>query len=167
MKRTETKSTDWIAFERLPREFTIEAGIFEEKGRERKKPGKGQKAPSLSLIEIAAVHEFGALLKNKLDEVIGEIPQRSFLRAWFDANLERIEATLLRRLDVEGPANWERAVNQWALWIEAELKRNLRRGIPPPLADETIERKGSTKPLIDTGQLVNSIMAKVNGKAPL
>jgi hypothetical protein len=166
MKRTDTKSTDWIAFERLPSEILIEAGIFQEKGAERK---KGRKAAKLSLLEIAACHEFGALLKDATGEVIGEIPQRSFLRAWFDANEEKVQAAFVRRLSQEGPENWAKALNQVALWIEAELKRNVRKGGTPPfepLKEATKERKKSTKPLIDTGQLVNAIMAKVDGKIP-
>lgn len=166
MKRSEVVSKDWIAFMSLPSEITIEAGIFQDKGSEPKKRGKGGRKSKLTLIEIAAVHEFGALLKDAAGEVIGEIPQRSFLRAWFDANQERVQAEFVRRLSIEGPENWARALNQVALWIEAELRRNVRRGIPPPLAEETKRRKRSSKPLIDTGQLVNSIMAKVNGKIP-
>lgn len=170
MNKTDTKSLDWLAFERLPSEIEIQAGIFAEDGGRQKKKGTHAKyGGKLTLIEIAAVHEFGALLRDKLGKVVGEIPQRSFLRGWFDANQDRIQAEFVRRLDANGPANWQRALDQLALWIEAELKRNIRRGGTPPfepLADETKRRKRSTKPLIDTSQLVNSILAKVNGKAP-
>ncbi len=167
MKRSETKHADWIAFARLPSEIVITAGIFQEEGARPKRKGKGQKrGGKMTLAEIANVHEFGALLKNADGEVIGEIPARSFIRAWFDANEGRIQAKFVERLSKVGPANWALAFDQVALWIEAELKRNIRRGIPPPLAAETIRRKRSSKPLIDTGQLLNAILAKVDGKPP-
>lgn len=170
MKRTEVKSADWLALESLPSEIVITAGIFEERAGAAKKKSTGQKkASGLTLGEIANIHEFGALLRNKLGEEIGKIPARSFIRAWFDANTERIQAKFVERLSKEGPANWARALNQVALWIEAELKRNVRRGGTPPfepLAEETKRRKKSSKPLIDTGQLVNAILAKIDGKIP-
>jgi hypothetical protein len=168
--RQDTKSLAWLEFVRLPSNLEITAGIFSEQGSQPKKKGKGaKKASKLTLIEIAACHEFGALLKDAAGEVIGEIPQRSFLRGWFDANQERIQAEFIRRLVANPPEKWRRALNQTALWIEAELKRNIRRGGTPPfqkLAKETERRKRSTKPLIDTSQLVNSILAKVDGRRP-
>ena len=165
MIKKDTKSAAWADLVRLPSEITIEAGIFQEEGSQPKKSRKNRKT-KLSLVEIAACHEFGSLIKNAAGAVLGEIPQRSFLRAWFDANEERIQAYFVRRLAIEGPENVDRAMNQLALWIEGEIRRNIRRRIPPPLATETIRRKGSTVPLIDTGQLINAILAKVDGKIP-
>ena len=39
----------------------------------------------------------------------------------------------------------------------ADVKNTIRQGIPPPNSPETIRRKGSSRPLIDTGQLINAI----------
>lgn len=144
-------------------EIEIAAGVFAEEGAATKKrrDGKGSK---LSLIDVATIHEFGGILRDADGNKIGEIPQRSFLRAWFDANQDRIQAEFVRRLDANAPDQWPRALEQLALWIEAELKRNVRRGITPPLSKSTIRRKKSSTPLIDTSQLVNAIMARVNGK---
>ncbi len=163
----ETKSLVWTQFASLPSEFKIEAGIFEEEGSKAKRRGKkAKKASKLTLAEVAAIHEFGAIIKDEFGNKIGEIPQRSFLRAWFDANKERIQAFFVSRLAAEGPENWRKACNQLALWIEGELRRNVKKRIPPPLAESTILRKGSTVPLIDSSQLVNSLTARVDGKPP-
>jgi hypothetical protein len=164
--RRETRSLAWEQLLKIPAEVSIEAGVFAEQGGQAKKRRRrGKKAPR-TLAEIAAIHEFGAILKDADGNKIGEIPQRSFLRAWFDANQERIQAYFLKRLEIEGFANWDRVLEQLALWLEAELRRNIRSRIPPPLALSTIRRKGSTVPLIDVSQLINAITAKVEGKAP-
>ena len=159
----DTKSDGWKAFERLPEVLEITAGVFAEQGERLKEVLEG--SPSgITLAEVANIHEFGALLKNKDGDVIGEIPARSFIRAWFDENEARIQGMYLKLLDKHGPEQWETAVQQLALWIQGEIQRRIRRGIDPPLAESTKERKKSSKPLIDTGQLVASIMAKVNGR---
>ncbi len=165
MIRKDTKSLAWSQLLDFPDALVIEAGIFEDTGGQQKKRGKGRKKDSgLSLVEIATIHEFGAILKDKLGNKIGEIPQRSFLRAWFDANQERIQLEFLRRLDANPPDQWPRALEQLALWIEAELRANVRRHIPPPNAPSTVRRKKSSTPLIDTSQLINAIVARVQGK---
>ena len=53
-----------------------------------------------------------------------------------------------------------------ALLLVREIKRGIRSQAPggqqfPPLAQVTIDRKGSSKALIDTGFLVNSITQKI------
>jgi hypothetical protein len=165
--RTETASATWAQLIDLPSEISVQAGIFEELGGQQKKPSTGQKKPSgLTLAEVANIHEFGALIRDAAGEVIGEIPQRSFIRGWFDANEDRIQAEFVRRLAANG-TNIRRALEQLALWIEAELKRNVHNGGKPPfkpLSKQTIRRKRSSKPLIDTSQLVNAIMAKVTAE---
>ena len=159
----DTKSADWLAFERLPEVLEIQAGIFAEQGERMKEVLEGN-SNGITLAEVANIHEFGALLKNKDGEVIGEIPARSFIRAWFDENEEQIQAAYLRLLNKHGPEHWDLAVQQLALWIQASIQRRIRRGLSPELADSTKARKKSSKPLIDTGQLLAAILAKVNGK---
>ncbi|MBD1228380.1 hypothetical protein [Xenorhabdus griffiniae] len=108
----------------------------------------------MSNAEIAAAHEFG---------VPGHIPERSFLRSTVDENKEKaanllansIRETLLTDGDKTAP---------FALVggkMAGEVKRKIQAGIDPALNPKTIERKGSSKPLIDTGQLVQSITYEV------
>lgn len=118
-----------------------------------------RKGDGLTVVEIGAVHEFGA----------GRVPERSFLRATFDQNRDHYQKFMtngLRRevLDVAktgdaGPEN--RTLKQLGLKVEGDVKKRIAEGIDPPLHPLTIARKGSSKPLIDTGQLRASIASEI------
>ncbi len=101
---------------------------------------------------LAAIHEFGA----------GNVPERSFLRSAFDANLESyVDGLAEGAADViDGTLSPQKAVGRVGEKSVADAVDGIRAGIPPPLAPSTVARKGSTKQLIDTGQLVQSIKAK-------
>lgn len=118
----------------------------------------------MTLVEIATTHEFGSS--------DGHVPERSWLRSTFhvrkrDELAQKIEAAarlvLDRRLDAR------RAVNLLGAWGAAECKNTITQNeadsygpFPyPPLADSTIAAKGSSVPLVDTGQFVGSISWEV------
>lgn len=109
-------------------------------------------ASGLTVAEVAAFHEFG----------LG-VPQRSFIRSWFDEAIEENRALIHSqlRLVVQRKLTLDVALERIALKLEANIKRRIRNRIPPPLAQSTIDRKGSSVPLIDTGQLRNAIRARV------
>lgn len=46
----------------------------------------------------------------------------------------------------------------------ADVRLTIRKGVPPPLSADRIKRKKSSKPLIDTGQLINSITYEVESR---
>jgi hypothetical protein len=108
-----------------------------------------------SILDIAIFNEFGTV----------HIPERPFLRSTFDAKREvfyRLAFALMRKVT----ADKLDAVDMLALVGErmvAEIKNTITRGagVPPPNAPSTIERKGSSRPLVDTGQLLNSITYEV------
>jgi len=127
--------------------FAVLVGIFEAEG------GKPHGDDALTVLEVAAVHEFGS----------ETVPERSFLRGWFDENIERAREALrvLMVQVVEGRLRPETALNRFGLWLQAEIQKRIAEGIPPPLAEITIERKGSSVPLIDKGQLRSSVTFKV------
>lgn len=110
---------------------------------------------ALTVAEVGAFHEFGT--RN--------IPQRSFIRAWFDGAIQENKALVQSQLAlvVAGRLPLEQALERVALKCEADVKRRMRNRIPPPLKPETIKRKGSSVPLIDTGQL----RAAIRGKAEI
>jgi len=58
--------------------------------------------------------------------------------------------------------NMERATRRNSIKLRDEMKRTITRGVPEwePLSPKTIARKGSSKPLIDTGDMRNSINQK-------
>lgn len=45
--------------------------------------------------------------------------------------------------------------------LERAILEKIRSHIPPPLKPETVRRKGSSTPLIDTGQLIGSITHQI------
>lgn len=124
----------------------ISIGIHEEAGAREHESG-------MSVVDVASIHEFG----------LG-VPERSFIRAWFDENQERAKEALRRLLVsvVEGKRKPEQALELFAQWALGEMQARIARSIPPPLAEETIERKGSSVALIDTGQLRSSLSYEIH-----
>ena len=127
---------------------TVKVGVLAGKGGSRKHTDS-----NFSLIEIAAVHEFGAPKAN--------IPERSFIRRTFlmkrgetNKHLERLVNAIVKK-DLPIAT----AFGALGTWAAAEVKKTMTVGphIPPPLKPRTVAAKGSSRPLIDTGQLANSI----------
>lgn len=104
-------------------------------------------------VDIATVHEFGS----------DTVPERSFIRATVDAQsgtYRKLARTLASRT-LAGLSDKVQALALFGQQVEADIKNKIRAGINPPLAPQTIEQKGSSTPLIDTGQLVNAITSEV------
>ena len=105
----------------------------------------------LSNADIWIIHELGAPDAN--------IPARAPLRTTFEQKLDELKgmqyklakALLNDKMDVH------RAFNILGAWGAAAIKATIKAGLPPPNAASTIRRKGSSVPLIDTGQLINAV----------
>lgn len=52
-------------------------------------------------------------------------------------------------------------LNTMAAVLEKTIVENIRSNMPPPNAPATIEKKGSSSTLIDTGELMNSVDSQV------
>jgi hypothetical protein len=105
----------------------------------------------LTIAQIGSVHEFGRPAIN--------IPERSFIRAGIDEHRERIlnRCTRMAAGIMGRVITVEQALGLLGEYTVGLLKARIARGIEPPNRPSTIRRKGSSKPLIDTGQLRNSI----------
>lgn len=123
-------------------------------GREGSKPaGKGS---PITVAQVAEWAEFG----------IGQ-PERSWLRGWVDSNegliFDRIERET--RAVLQGKRTQAQALKRIGVWLQGEVQLNIANfpdnGLEPN-APSTIERKGSSVPLINTGQLRSSITHKVH-----
>lgn len=57
-----------------------------------------------------------------------------------------------------------RALGEVGTGLENAIVQKIQAGIPPPLQPETIRRKRSSKPLIDTGQMLASITHRIEAK---
>lgn len=134
--------------------WTVHVGILVSKGGEEVDPGEDGDG-DLTLLELAAIHEFG----------LGLVPERSFIRRTFRekqgelrAICEKLcKAVITRNMPVP------RAYALLGQWGAAAVKRTITEGegVPPALAQATIDRKGSDRPLVDTGRLINAITYEV------
>lgn len=142
----------------LEDEYKARVGILGSKASEihNAKDAKGQSVDvGLTNADIGAIHEFGS----------GKIPRRSFLQfpletymgKWVRANKDRYYEQLkkgnLKKFYVAMGLEAEKIVN--------EAFTTSGYGSWAPNAPLTIAKKGSSMPLIDTGQLRASISSKV------
>ena len=115
------------------------------------------------LAVIAAVHEYGAEIKNGFGKGIRiVIPERSFLRSFVDensGNLENFKQKIVGMI-IDGKSTPGQALSLLGEYAVSGVKKKMRNGPFTPLRPATIRRKGSSKPLIDTGQLIGSISHK-------
>lgn len=121
----------------------VEVGIFSDSTREDGTP----------MLVIAYVHEFGTEF----------IPERSYLRAGFDENQDKIqeefEYLLGQVLDLK--LSGKAALELIGASVTTKIQKYLVDLKIPPLKPATIKAKGSSNPLVDTGQLMNSITWKI------
>lgn len=91
-------------------------------------------------------------------------PERSWLRAWIDEHQAEIHAMMRAGSDavIRGEQTREQAMGILGAWITGQIQLRIAAGIMPANAESTIERKGSSTPLINTGQLRSSIANRVN-----
>jgi len=104
---------------------------------------------------VGAFHEFG----------LG-VPERPWLSTAIDDNRDEIEDMTDRLYDgiLAGRVTTERSLRLIGQNLEDRIKGKINEGDGawPALSDATIERKGSAKPLVDTGQMVQSIRYRVH-----
>lgn len=118
-------------------------------------PSGKQESDGTPTALVAAVHEYGAPNAG--------IPERPFLRNTITAHLE--EYIRLNRINVvkviRGQMTMETALGQLGLMAQGHVQKFIRDN-PYSIKESTAKRKGSTKALIDTGQLVQSIAYEVD-----
>lgn len=130
---------------KLKNQRTIAVGVHAREG------GATHREADTTVAELASWHEFG----------LG-VPQRSFVRGWYDESQGEIARVLTGRMHaVAQGLDPEVALEQAALAFEGSMKERIADHIPPPLAPSTVAAKGSSTPLVDSGQLRNAIRGKV------
>lgn len=144
----------------------ITVGVHEDKGSTAHRDSQG-----LTVAEIAAIHEYGirtvVQTKDGGSRVM-TIPERSWLRGWVDPNSQKITAFMARRCEERMQAaskgekpNFLPAFEATGVWAVGQIQQRIAQGIDPDNADSTIDAKGSSTPLIDSGQFRQSISSKV------
>ena len=111
-----------------------------------------------SLAYIASLHEFGS--------PGGKIPERSFIRTAIDKNEHKInnlsDGLALKILDRSVTVRG--ALDLIGLKVTGMIQEQITDGDYVPLAPATIKRKGSDKPLIDTGHMFQSVRHVIEDK---
>lgn len=129
------------AVKKLFRGYEVTVGIHEKEG--------ARDAGGITNADAGFFNEFGT----------SRIPERSFLRSTFDKGSKVYKDTSKEAAAfvVRTGASLDKALAILGLKVSSDVKEAIRSRIDPPNAPSTIAKKGSSTPLIDTGQLLNSI----------
>lgn len=123
--------------------------------------GEEHQNSKATVAQIGFYHEFGVSKIN--------LPERSWMRSWFDINRDKINKLILKMINMikERKITAVNALNRIGEWAVGELKESILKLKSPALKISTIIKKGSSNPLIDTGQMINSIRYEIGfGKVP-
>lgn len=134
----------------------ITIGIHEEEGAGAH-PTEDEIEETVTILLVAIFNEFGTS--------DGHVPERSFIRAWFDEaepELRKDLVTLMRSV-VAGKRTSREILELMGQRAVGQIQQRISSGIAPPNAPSTIRQKGSSTPLIDSGILRSSVTYKIEG----
>ena len=137
----------FVAYEKNLQQFkdsVVKAGILAKDGSQNHSEG-------ITVFQIGMIHEFGVPEKN--------IPRRSFIRVPIENNIKEITKLIENnhKLVSENAMSAKVALDRIGIKAQNTIKESFRNNDWKPLKRATIKRKGSSRPLIDTGQLIGSI----------
>lgn len=133
-------------------------GIHEEDGTKAKQWYDGREQVE-TLAEIMTLHEFGD----------AGVPERSFLRAWFDQHMFVLANSALDAMHKEANGDKD-AIRRWVKQVHRDWIDWIRGGHLKPLAPITIATKAKyglsspSEPLIATEQFLHALKAKLDGR---
>lgn len=132
-------------FKRLEK-GTVDVGILASEGK--------HKDSAFSVAQIGFIHEFGA----------ATIPERSFIRSTINGQSKDIKkiAQVQYKKVLNGSITTEEGLGILGAFTAGLIQEKFTSNDWAPNTDKTQARKGSSAPLIDTGQLRQSISFKVN-----
>ena len=151
----------FVAYEKNLQQFkdsVVKAGILAKDGSENHSDG-------ITVFQIGMIHEFGVPEKN--------IPRRSFIRVPIENNIKEITKLIENnhRLVSENAMSAKVALDRIGIKAQNTIKESFRNNDWKPNAPITVKGgwmskngkkffvkgKGSSRPLIDKGQLIGSI----------
>ena len=118
----------------------------------------GNHPDGMSMVRLGAIHEFGAPGAG--------IPERSFLRVPLRSAQDEL-ASVFKKLMQQvqsGDLTFDQALNQLGAKGASISQEAISAGIDPANAPATVAAKGSSRPLVDTGALRQSITWVVRDK---
>lgn len=110
----------------------------------------------------AFLHSQGLHLKDSTTVI--KIPERSFLRSGHDANIDRVMTQTNRAISqvLTGKMSVDDVLDLCGQQLATAIKTYMRDLSNPANHPYTVEQKGSSNPLIDTGGLIESITWKID-----
>lgn len=139
----------------------VKAGVL---GTSHKGKGKAR-AGALTNAQLASINEYG----------LGNAPPRPWIGPPFRMNRKKYMTRLVKAykkaLKDNQPGQVIQELERLGFLMAADIKNYVTQsplpGVPPPNAPETIARKGSSRTLVDSSQMVNSVTHQViHKKAP-
>ena len=108
------------------------------------------------IIERATWNEFGTR----------RIPERPFMRRSLKGNRAKYQAFMRQQAKqiIENKQTVGRSLSMLGIMAQGDIQHEISVLRDPPNAPSTIARKGSSKPLIDTGQMRQSVTYRVQIK---
>lgn len=135
-------------------------------GKPNKKKIKGHDIATnmTEIATIAAFNEWGTKSTTSsrsggINIGSGSIPPRPFMSTSFDENksdLQIVKKKLYQAI-IDGKINTPEALKIIGEWMTNKVKAKIRSLRTPPNAPYTIRKKKSSNPLIDLGQMINSV----------
>lgn len=120
--------------------------------------GQAAEKDGTDIVEIAAFNEFGN----------STTPARPFVKESFARHPEELKQTCANAIKmILNGGTAEQSINMMGVFAKGLMQQEIRDGKWAPNAPSTIKKKGSDRPLIDTGtmrQSVNYVVAPHKGK---
>lgn len=109
----------------------------------------------------AYLHYIGIHLKPTTTVIV--IPERSFIRAGHDQAIDRVlaQADILMKDVLGGTMSEREFLNTIGIALASEIKEYATNLDSPPNSAMTIQQKGSSNPLWDTGQMIGGISYEI------
>lgn len=128
-------------------------GVIGQKAHEQHVEDNGKTGP-LTVAAVAALNHFG---------VEPHLPSRPFLTIALEKHRDEIAQTQARIAAqlVKGRLTYEQALGLLGAEIVAQIKKTITEHVPPENAQSTIDRKGSSTPLINHGQLLGAVTFEI------
>lgn len=117
--------------------------------------GKATEEDGTDICDIAAWNELGTV----------HIPARPFLRMSVDDNESKINSFLQsKKKQLASGTSAEQILKEIGIFQKDLIQEKITEGSFEPNAESTVKKKGSSKPLIDTGRMRQSVNYEIKAK---
>lgn len=93
----------------------------------------------------------------------GPVPERAFMRTAVHANRKKYQEAMRKSAAkiLSGETNLNVVLNKLGLLVQDDIQGQILKNMPPPNSPVTIAMKGSSRTLIDKGEMKNAVTYKV------